>query len=117
MPECGAANHVRGSRTRPSNGRLAGALPAQETSQRQLWVCSLTDARVATFPAFFREPGCLENRLSMGPGRSRVDFHRRWLGGGMTRIAARCEAKREAIRSGLPLKTWSAYAVRDAKTR
>jgi hypothetical protein len=46
-----------------------------------------------------------------------VDFYRRWLGGGMTRIAALCDAKRQAIKDGLPVKTWSAYALWDAKTR
>jgi CHAT domain-containing protein len=46
-----------------------------------------------------------------------VDFYRRWLGGGTTRIAALCDAKRQAIKDGLPMKTWSAYALWDAKTR
>jgi hypothetical protein len=65
MPESGAANHVA-RRTHASNGGLARALPGAETSQRFLWVCSLTDARVATFPVFFQqtEPGRLTERRS-----------------------------------------------------
>ncbi len=46
-----------------------------------------------------------------------VDFYRRWLGGAVTRIAALNAAKRAAIDRGLPLRTWSAYALWDACTR
>lgn len=46
-----------------------------------------------------------------------VDFYQRWQTGGMTRIAALSAAKRAAIQRGLPMKTWSAYALWDAQTR
>jgi CHAT domain-containing protein len=46
-----------------------------------------------------------------------VDFYRRWMEGRTTRIAALCDAKRSAIKGGIPMKTWAAYALWDAKTR
>ena len=46
-----------------------------------------------------------------------IDFYQRWLEGGTTRIEALCAAKRSAIQRGLSMKTWSAYALWDAKTR
>lgn len=45
------------------------------------------------------------------------EFYKRWLAGGMTRIEALSAAKRWAIMAEIPLKTWSAFALWDAKTK
>lgn len=45
-----------------------------------------------------------------------IDFYRGWLHDGKTRIAALCAAKRKAIARGIPIRTWSAYALWDART-
>jgi CHAT domain-containing protein len=46
-----------------------------------------------------------------------LDFYQRWLKGGTTRIAALNAAKRSAVKRGVPMKTWSAYALWDAQTK
>jgi len=52
------------------------------------------------------------------PDRSARDlvlaFYRLWLEGGRSRAEALSGAKREAIRSGLPVKAWSAWVLWDA---
>jgi CHAT domain-containing protein len=44
-----------------------------------------------------------------------LDFYRRWIQGGQTRIHALCEAKRAAIGKGLPMGTWSSYTLFDVE--
>jgi CHAT domain-containing protein len=44
-----------------------------------------------------------------------VDFYRRWIQGGQTRIHSLSGAKRAAIEKGLPIETWSAYTLFDAE--
>ncbi|MFT7619525.1 MAG: CHAT domain-containing protein [Planctomycetota bacterium] len=48
--------------------------------------------------------------------RLMVDFYKRLINTKTTRVHALAEAKREAIRQGLPLSTWSAYILWDAET-
>lgn len=45
-----------------------------------------------------------------------ADFYERWLVGGATRTEALGAAKRRAIELGMPIRTWSAYALWDAQT-
>jgi hypothetical protein len=46
-----------------------------------------------------------------------LDFYRRWLEGGSTRIHALSEAKRAAIAKKMPLRTWSAYVLWDVEAK
>jgi CHAT domain-containing protein len=46
-----------------------------------------------------------------------VDFYRRWLQEGQTRIRALCDAKRAAIAKDARIETWSGYTLFDAEVK